>query len=118
MLASTIQFSKYGQENQPHIHHLPIQAPEPGKQHTRSKHPHQRFGESRPQPPDTHRSAKIQCIRDPEEKAPNPQKPEFLLAWARFLRTQQRASMIHSATSTFHALSRRAVLVSATPLHI
>jgi hypothetical protein len=39
MLASTIQFSKYGQEHQPQIHHLPSENPAPGKQHTQNKTP-------------------------------------------------------------------------------
>jgi hypothetical protein len=49
MLASTIQFSKYGQEHQPYItttlgKHLAGETTHP------LKHTHQEFGESRPQP--------------------------------------------------------------------
>ena len=51
MLASTIQFSKYGQEHQPQTTTHQQQTPNPGKQHTQIRHPHQQFGESRPQPP-------------------------------------------------------------------
>ncbi len=48
MLASTIQFSKYGQENQPYITTTLGQINE-GNPHPRRTH-HQKFGESRPQP--------------------------------------------------------------------
>ena len=61
----------------------------PGKQHTRTRHPHQRFDESRPQPPTTltHISVTVTL----EETDPTPrEKPS--VSRARFLRTQQRAS--------------------------
>ena len=59
MLASTIQFSKYGQEHQPKPP-LPSERILEGKTHPR-RHNHQEFGEGWPQPHTTLESAKIQC---------------------------------------------------------
>jgi hypothetical protein len=72
MLASTIQFSKYGQEHRLICHHYPIETQAPCRETT---HPqdtqHQEFGESRPQPPltptHTNQVHVSQCDRDPEE---------------------------------------------------
>src|SRR3954454_12073143 len=49
MLASTIQFSKYGQEHQPQPPPTSKNLSNQGK-HTQRKDPHQRFGEDCPQP--------------------------------------------------------------------
>jgi hypothetical protein len=65
MLASTIQFSKYGQAYRPNSP-LPSDNPSKGKTHPLKNH-HQEFGESRPQPHSYTRSAKIRCSSDPEK---------------------------------------------------
>ena len=76
MLASTIQFSKYGQENQPRTttHHQT----RPDRETTHpSKRTHQQFGESRPQPPTT--PTQRQCDCDPEKPVhvSNETRPDF-----------------------------------------
>jgi hypothetical protein len=75
------------------------------------KHHQKKFGESRPQPPTTPtHTSQYGC---------DPEKPvqDSLGVQARFLRTQQRASTIHSIPSTFHT-PEEVVLASAIPLHI
>src|SRR3954452_1276687 len=62
---------------------------------------HQPFGESRPQPPTTPTNVDVTVTQKKQSRTPR--TPMVLSARARFLRTQQRASMIHSATSAFHA---------------
>jgi hypothetical protein len=74
MLASTIQFSKYGQENQPTFTTYQSEHPTQGNNTPGPEHPHQRFGESRPQPPDTHRSAKIHASVTQKKKPQTPKK--------------------------------------------
>jgi hypothetical protein len=90
MLASTIQFSKYGQKPNPNHHLSAPQTSIPGKQHTQNKHPHQRFGESRPQPPTTPtpNGASVAVTQKKQSNLSGEKK-------ARFLRTQQRASAPH-----------------------
>ena len=51
MLAFTIQFSKYGQEHQPYIHHTPGKDTPTRETTHPADTPHQQFGGSRPQPP-------------------------------------------------------------------
>ena len=69
MLASTIQFSKYGQEHQPIVTTHQVEHTIQGN-NTPIKRTHQQFGESRPQPPTTPRT--LQCGCDPEETDPTP----------------------------------------------
>jgi len=67
MLASTIQFSKYGQA---YRHKPPLTSgtpSTPGKTHPESPEPHQQFGESRPQP---HTPPNKSMEKRPEETKP------------------------------------------------
>jgi hypothetical protein len=69
--------------------------------HTPATDPSRRFGEGRPQP-HHHTNHNPQGL--PVGAASDPEKPEQpeTSRPARFLRTQQRASTIHSTPSTFH----------------
>jgi hypothetical protein len=70
MLASTIQFSKYGQEHRTRSTTCQARTPPQGNNTPRTRHPHQRFGESRPQPP--HPTNLHRLSSDPEETEPTP----------------------------------------------
>jgi hypothetical protein len=72
MLASTIQFSKYGQDNQPHHHHTPENPPNRETTHP-SMRTHQQFGESRPQPPITPTHISVTVTQKKQSQPPNPQ---------------------------------------------
>src|SRR2546430_15531592 len=69
MLASTIQFSKYGQEHQPRTTTYRVSIHNQGNNTPRNRHPHQRFDESRPQPPNQPTGWPMTL----EETVPNPQ---------------------------------------------
>ena len=99
MLASTIQFSKYGQENR-FVFTTTLGSFFAGETNHPQKNHHQEFGESRPQPHSYTRSAKIRCSSDPEKPV-----QESKGSMARFFRTQQRASAFHHTLFTFHARS-------------
>ena len=114
MLAFTIQFSKYGQDNQ-HINHHTLSRNTIKGNNTPIKRTHQQFGESRPQPPDTHRSAKIHASVTQKKQPQTPRNLTAPVSQARFLRTQQRASTIHSTPYAFHASSPKGIR-STNPL--
>jgi hypothetical protein len=90
MLASTIQFSKYGQDNQP--------------QTTTCQYKHPNQGNNTPNP-DTHTNRLVRAgpshhtNQSPGQSVTQKkQSQDPYRSRARFLRTQQRASAIHSAT--------------------
>jgi len=107
MLASTIQFSKYGQEHQPRTTTYRADA-----SNTReTTHPDQdthtnglvRAGPSHP-------SNCHQLNRDPRRNRSNPQRKQSSVSRARFLRTQQRASALHPSFAHVPRPPRWAVL--------
>ena len=66
-----------------------------GNNPPRTRHPHQRFGESRPQPPTHPNSQESSVIVTQKNQSTSP-RTSRPVGRARFLRTQQRASTFHS----------------------
>jgi hypothetical protein len=86
----------------------------PGKQHTQQNEPTSSLVRAGPSHPPHQQHVSVAVT---QKKQNQPPKPSGLKNRARFLRTQQRASMIHSAPSAFHT-HKWVVLASAAPLHI